>query len=43
MGNIFTSTTQTQKTDKGNQLYEFKRLSSKELEDLRISSYGYLI
>jgi hypothetical protein len=30
------------KTDKGNRMYEFKRVQSDELQQYRIPSYGYL-
>lgn len=43
MGNIFNTTSQTPQTEKGNRFYEFKRISSKELENYRISAYNYLI
>lgn len=30
------------KTDKGNRMYEFKRVQSSELQQYRIPVYGYL-
>ena len=30
------------KTDKGNRMYEFKRVQSDELQQYRIPSYGYI-
>ena len=40
MGTI--SNTKELKTDKGNRLYEFKRVQSSELQQYRIPVYGYL-
>ena len=34
--------TKEPKTDRGNRLYEFKRVQSEELEKFRIPVYGYL-
>lgn len=34
--------TKETKTEKGNQLYEFKRVHSDELQQYRIPTYGYL-
>ena len=40
MGNLMTNN--STKTEKGNFLYEFKRISSEELADYRISVYDYI-
>ncbi len=34
--------TKEPKTDKGNRMYEFKRVQSDELEQYRIPVYGYM-
>ncbi len=34
--------TKEPKTDRGNRLYEFKRVQGEELEKFRIPVYGYL-
>ena len=41
MGN-FVENKSVRQTEKGNQYYEFKRVSTEELKDYRISAYGYL-
>lgn len=42
MGNLFNNNQPTQQTEKGNRLYEFKRVSTQELLKSRIPSYNYL-
>lgn len=43
MGTIFNTAAQTPQTEKGNRLYEFKRISSDELQDYRIPTYSYIV
>ena len=42
MGTLLGNNSKEQKTDKGNRLYEFRRVQSEELQQYRIPSYGYL-
>lgn len=42
MGNLLPSNQPTQRTEKGNRLYEFKRVSTQELQNCRIPVYQYL-
>ena len=42
MGTLVTNHSNVQKTEKGNRLYEFKRIQSDELSKYRIPVYGYL-
>ena len=43
MGTIFNTAAQTPQTEKGNRLYEFKRISPEELQDYRIPTYSYIV
>ena len=42
MGTLVTDKSTEPKTEKGNRLYEFKRVQSDELLQYRIPVYGYL-
>ena len=42
MGTLLTNKTNEPKTEKGNRLYEFKRVQSSDLQKYRIPIYGYL-
>ena len=43
MGTLVTNRSNEQKTEKGNRLYEFKRVQSDELLKYRVPVYGYLV
>ena len=42
MGTLLGNISNEPKTEKGNRLYEFKRVQSDELQQYRIPVYGYL-
>ena len=42
MGTLLSNNSKEPKTEKGNRLYEFRRVQSEELEQYRIPVYGYL-
>ena len=42
MGTLLSNNFSEPKTEKGNRLYEFKRVQSEELQQYRIPVYGYI-
>ena len=42
MGTLISSGSKEPKTEKGNRLYEFRRVQGEELQQYRIPVYGYL-
>ena len=42
MGTLLGNSSKEPKTEKGNRLYEFRRVQSEELQQYRIPVYGYL-
>jgi hypothetical protein len=42
MGTLLSNNSKEPKTEKGNHLYEFRRVQSEELKQYRIPVYGYL-
>jgi hypothetical protein len=42
MGTLLSNNSKEPKTEKGNRLYEFRRVQSEELKQYRIPVYGYL-